>query len=138
MPAFLAVGRISALVGQSDAGAAPPGDLGQPGRSIPGALGQPGTNVLFGGRDVNFNGMNGFRLTFGGWLDNDNKFGLEVSGFVLENGTVNYSNSTSPVLAVPITVVGPTFPNGSSAVPITSPVSQLNPLNAGSNNPAPL
>jgi hypothetical protein len=103
---------------------------------IPGAIGQPHTSVLFGGGDMSYPGMSGFRLTFGGWIDNDNKFGLEGSGFILENGVVNYSNNGSAVLAVPITVVGPTFPNGRNTVPLSNPGAQLNPLNAGSSNPA--
>lgn len=101
---------------------------------IPGAIGQPGTSVLLGNGNINFPGMSGFRLTVGGWIDNDNKFGVEASGFILENGVNNYFNNSSSVLAVPINVVGPTFPNGQNVVPINSPVAQANPLNAGSAN----
>jgi Putative beta barrel porin-7 (BBP7) len=110
---------------------------GSPNAAVVGVIGEPRTSVLFGGGDINLPAGSGFRLTLGGWLDHDNKFGLEVSGFLIENQVVNYSNSNSPVLAVPINVTGNgvLYPNGNSAVPINSPViGQGNPLNLGSTN----
>jgi hypothetical protein len=110
---------------------------GSPADAIPGAIGQPHTSVLVGGSDINLSGANGFRLTIGGWLDSDNKFGLEASGFILENAVTNYNYSSGSVLAVPINVNGGTFANGPNAVPLINPnTPTLNPLNSGSTNPA--
>jgi len=104
--------------------------------AIPGAIGQPHTATLFGGSDYNFPGMSGVRATLGGWIDRDNKWGVEASGFLLENQVKTYNNSTSSVLAVPINVSGTSFANGQNVVPLNSPVAgQVNPLNAGSTGP---
>ena len=72
----------------------------------PGVLGQSDTKVLFGGSDIKFPAANGFRATFGKWIDPDNKLGVEASGFILENATVNFARGSdgtgTPVLAIPV------------------------------------
>ena len=50
---------------------------------IPGALGQPGTSTLYGGQRTNFGLNSGLRLSLGGWLDADQRWGAELSGFSL-------------------------------------------------------
>ncbi len=53
------------------------------GDAVPGALGQPSTAVLFGQSTTNFGLIPGFKLDAGIWLDHDNCFSLDVSGFFL-------------------------------------------------------
>jgi hypothetical protein len=48
-----------------------------------GALGQPGTIVLFGDRDLSFGLFSGLRVEAGLWLDQDNRYSLDISGFYL-------------------------------------------------------
>src|ERR1019366_9469454 len=81
-----------------------------------GALNEPGTTILFGagsGVNANFGWFSGGRVTVGGWLDGDHQFGAEVSGFLLENRTVQFGSSSvgtingGPVLSVPFTATQP-------------------------------
>lgn len=51
--------------------------------TVPGALGQPHTQVLFGGAE-GANPFSGGRLTAGYWLDEAETWGVEASGFLLE------------------------------------------------------
>src|SRR5262249_13779926 len=53
-------------------------------QSQAGVLGAPGTRVLFGGSDVNDEARSGGRFRLGTWLDDCQRFGLEVGGFLLE------------------------------------------------------
>lgn len=72
-----------------------------------GVIGQPSTQILYGagaGNDtINFNGFNGGRLTLGGWIDNNFRFGAEGSIFELETKTssFNASSANNPILAIP-------------------------------------
>lgn len=72
---------------------------------FPGALDQPGTRILFGNRDLDFGRFNGLRLSLGGWLDAENRFGIEASGFFLETRSVRFSAAGNangqPFLATP-------------------------------------
>jgi hypothetical protein len=52
-----------------------------------GAIGQPGTLVLVGDHSINSEPFSGMRLTLGCWVDQDELFGVEGSGFVLERLT---------------------------------------------------
>src|SRR5262249_5563203 len=61
-----------------------PGPLvtrGFAGDPIPGAPGQPGTRVVFGDTDINYNMIPGLRGEVGFWLDDDNRYSLEIEGF---------------------------------------------------------
>ena len=101
--------------------------------AIPGALDQANTKVLFGNNNINYPAMNGFRVTFGMYVDPDNKCGVDVSLFMLENAAVNFlksNNGSDPtyVLAVPYISVNT---NGEGSYPFTptnllgSPVKSL-------------
>jgi hypothetical protein len=72
---------------------------------FPGALDQPGTQILFGNRDLDYGRFNGLRLSLGGWLDAENLFGIEGSGFALERRSVRFSArgdaNGQPFLATP-------------------------------------
>jgi hypothetical protein len=78
---------------------------GNPADALPGALDQPGTRVLFGNSGVGYRGFSGLRITLGTWLDPEELFGIEGSGFLLErrsSRTYFTSNAVgSPVLAIP-------------------------------------
>lgn len=64
---------------------------GNPADTHPGAIGQPGTSVLFGGQGLDFNSFSGGRVTLGGWLDADQRFGAEGSGFFLEDRALGFA-----------------------------------------------
>lgn len=51
---------------------------------FPGALDQPNTKVLYGGHGIGFNPFSGVRTSLGLWFGNDNRFGFEMTGFILE------------------------------------------------------
>jgi hypothetical protein len=72
---------------------------------FPGALDQPGTRILFGGNGLDYGTFNGVRLNLGGWLDQDNRFGIAAGGFALEHRTVRFSAQADangqPFLATP-------------------------------------
>ena len=57
---------------------------------LAGAIGQPSTQVLLGGNGANLGTFSGFRLTLGGWLDNNRTVGIEGSGFSLEKRTSRF------------------------------------------------
>ena len=57
---------------------------GSPADAFPGALDQPNTSVLYGGKGLGFNTHSGLRLSVGTWFGADNRFGLEVSGWILD------------------------------------------------------
>ena len=79
------------------------GDAGAP---VPGALGQLGTQTLFGSNDADFGGLSGFRGTLGLWIDRDARWGVEASGFLLEEGSVHFAAGSdvngNPPLFVPV------------------------------------
>src|SRR5437879_3605898 len=49
------------------------------GVNIAGAIGQPGTQVLVGNNSENLGAFSGMRFTLGGWLDNEQRLGIEAS-----------------------------------------------------------
>jgi hypothetical protein len=71
-----------------------------------GAIGQSGTRILLGDQGVRFPPFSGLRLTLGGWVDDDELFGVEGSGFALERLTNNFSAASdkagNPPLYFPI------------------------------------
>ncbi|WP_020475138.1 BBP7 family outer membrane beta-barrel protein [Zavarzinella formosa] len=78
------------------------------------ALNEPGTGVLVGGgnRNFDFRGMNGLRLTAGGWLDSEGRFGVEASAFLFSPNTTGYvaqASGLGSVLAIPVNAITP-FP----------------------------
>jgi hypothetical protein len=65
--------------------------------------GVPGQVVLFGGKPVDFGGIDGLRATAGYWLDSQQKWGFEASGFLTEQTALLFSAghdgaATNPVL----------------------------------------
>jgi hypothetical protein len=71
-----------------------------------GIIGRLGTNILIGGSDVDYDDRSGARLTAGLWLDKGGHIGIEASGFVLEDRTINMavaSDATGvPLLGRPV------------------------------------
>jgi hypothetical protein len=71
-----------------------------------GAIGQPGTQILFGDKSIRSQAYSGTRLTLGGWVDEEESFGGEGSGFVLERRTkrfvVGSDSAGNPPLYFPI------------------------------------
>ena len=55
-----------------------------------GALGQRGTQILLGDQSISSHGYSGMRLTLGGWVNDEETFGVEGSGFVLERRTERF------------------------------------------------
>jgi hypothetical protein len=79
---------------------------GDPSDPLPGVVGQPGTRPLFGGQGLNFNGFSGMRVTLGGWLDDEQLFGLEASAFFLEHRGLSFTAAGdangNPPIYVPV------------------------------------
>jgi hypothetical protein len=61
-----------------------------------GALGEPGTRVIYGGNDVGLDAANGVRLTMGGWLNPHETWGVEASGFLLEQVSDGFRVDNGP------------------------------------------
>jgi hypothetical protein len=59
-------------------------NVGFPALSTAGGIGQPGTQVLLGDSSQNFGTFSGMRITLGGWIDQEQIFGIEANGFLLE------------------------------------------------------
>jgi hypothetical protein len=81
-----------------------------PGATLtPGALGQPGTVPLFGGNDLGYGSQSGARLS-AVYTRNSWPFYLEVRGFILEDGSLSYTNHSdatgAPFLARPFSTDG--------------------------------
>lgn len=82
---------------------------GDPNSPVPGGLGQPGTQILAGGGASlpapSYGGASGVRATLGGWLDTDQRIGLEAVGFLLEQRAAGINlaslDGTTPVLSIP-------------------------------------
>jgi hypothetical protein len=98
----------------------------------PGAIGGPGTTVLLGGRDYDNGQRNGGRFTIGGWLDPEQRFGVEGSYLFLANQSFTHTLSTpggpgAHPLIVPfnnpetISVDGFTLPAGQTVGPYFIP-----------------
>jgi hypothetical protein len=72
-------------------------------------INQPATQIIFGAgsrhNSFDFGGVNGARLTLGGWIDNNNRFGIEGSGLIFSQPKQTFSassvNGRIPVLDVP-------------------------------------
>lgn len=99
--------------------------------TAPAVIGQPGTQVLFGQGSINgtpFGGFSGARLTFGSFLG-DGQLGAEVSGFLLEQRSINLAASGlgpgSAMIGVPFFVVTPP-PIGEAAFPGSFIVPNIN------------
>jgi hypothetical protein len=70
------------------------------------AGGAPGEIVLFGGRKIDFGGIDSMRVTTGYWLDSQQNFGIEASGFLTEQqaklfGAVHDGAANNPVILGP-------------------------------------
>lgn len=74
--------------------------------ATPGVLGQTSTAVLFGNQATDFNLMSGFRAEAGIFLDQQNRFSLDVTGFWILTGKQSYNiagdASGNPVLSRPV------------------------------------
>lgn len=68
-----------------------------------GALGFPGTTILFDKEKADLDFHHGFKLAAGGWIDEERKFGAEVSGFWLPQQSERHTISQDGVnrLAIP-------------------------------------
>lgn len=73
-----------------------------------GAIGEPGTIVLFGGNDLPFGVFSGVRLEAGIWLDHENRFSIDASGFYLfpRHIGINRTSTGADILTRPIFNVG--------------------------------
>jgi hypothetical protein len=73
--------------------------------AFPGALDQPHTQILFGNRGLDDGMFNGVRAALGTWLDADRIWGVEASGFTLEQCSASFSAQGNangqPFLAAP-------------------------------------
>lgn len=49
-----------------------------------GALGEPGTHVMLGNSGLYPGAVGGIRARFGAWIDDQDRFGLEIGGFALD------------------------------------------------------
>src|SRR5205085_11217839 len=71
-----------------------------------GTLGQPSTQVLYGGRNIDYGAISGYRLSFGSWLNWDRTIGLDSRWIFLENKAVTAVARSSvagdPTLAIPV------------------------------------
>jgi hypothetical protein len=70
-----------------------------------GQLGQAGTRILFGSANLDYGTFSGLTAVLGGWLDAEQDFGAEVSGFVLERRSTVFRASSDgtgvPLLVIP-------------------------------------
>ncbi|MFO0927095.1 MAG: BBP7 family outer membrane beta-barrel protein [Gemmataceae bacterium] len=67
-----------------------------PGTPLSGATSQPQTRVLFGGSDIDYGPAIGGRITLGGWLDCEQRFGVEGRGFLLESRAAGLHSASDP------------------------------------------
>ncbi len=91
-----------------------------------GALGVPGT-VILSPDHLGFGALAGGRLTVGGWIDGAHQFGVEASGFLLENGSNSFVRVSDPTGATPLRIPflnqppGAGFPLGESSFVLADP-----------------
>lgn len=74
-----------------------------------GATNTPGERVIVGDSDLDYGAFSGGRLTLGAWLDSARTWGLEGSGFFLDDqhvGKSGVSSGGSPYLAIPLSING--------------------------------
>lgn len=62
-----------------------------------GALGFPGTTVLFDKEEADLDFRHGFKIAAGGWIDEERKYGAEVSGFWLPEASEQHTFSQDGV-----------------------------------------
>ena len=74
-------------------------DLTQPRR---GAVDLPSTTILYGHEGASFDPFSGGRFTIGGWIDDCQTFGVEVSGFVLEQNNDHFRAGELRIGASPL------------------------------------
>jgi hypothetical protein len=97
--------------------------VGFPGLNTAGGIGSPGTRVLYGDSNVNFGAFSGIRLTAGGWIDSYGTYGLEVSGFLLQNMSNTWSDGSNAAGSPPLYFPRFNPLNGfEDAVPISDPL----------------
>jgi hypothetical protein len=75
---------------------------GNPRDPVPGALGSPGTVPLFGGNGLDYGSFSGLRLSLGAWLNDEHTFGVEGSGFLLEQRSVGFGSVSDAVGNPPV------------------------------------
>jgi hypothetical protein len=75
-----------------------------------GVLGTKDVNVIYGGAPVDYGTFSGFRLGLGGWIDADQLWGLEASGFFLCQDTRSFTAQSNalgqPTLGQPVIAPG--------------------------------
>lgn len=69
---------------------------GNPNDPVPGALGQPGTTTLFGGNSIDNGLFSGIHAELGMFVDHDNRFSIDVSGFYIFPDTTNFYAAAAP------------------------------------------
>jgi len=94
-----------------------------------GAIGQPGTLVL-SPSDFKFGWVPGGRVTLGGYVDADRRFGLEGSGFLMDLRTSRFTVGSGPsdgneVLSVPFFGLSP-LGNMENVLQLTDPMGSPN------------
>lgn len=71
-----------------------------------GKLGSSTTRILYGTDNQDFRVFSGLRITLGMWFDDEQTFGIEGSGFLLERRSAGYvargDSATSDVVAIPL------------------------------------
>jgi hypothetical protein len=79
-----------------------------------GALTDPGTTIFLGAgsnRDIGFGLFSGARLTAGTWLDDEQRFGFEGGGFLLERRSFQFSAASAgganPIVSIPFNATQP-------------------------------
>lgn len=111
-----AFGSVEYLLWWLSDGSTPPlVSTGNPADTFPGAIGQPGTQVLFGGPNaLQFGTFSGLRATVGFWLGQDQDWGVELSGFLLERRAVQFASASdaagNPPIYVPFENFNPSTP----------------------------
>ncbi len=80
--------------------------IGGLGNAFPGALGQESTSVLYGNNQLDFNLASGFRAEAGVFLDPQNRFSLEWTGFIAfpvdQSFNIASDANGNPLIARPI------------------------------------
>jgi hypothetical protein len=66
-----------------------------------GVLGVAGNNSLYGPAQINGGGRVGWRLTAGGWLDDDRRYAVEANFLILANSGAQFSAGPPTILARP-------------------------------------
>jgi hypothetical protein len=90
----------------------------------------PATTVPLGGDKVNYDAQSGIRGTVGTWLGCDGKFGVEASGFILEQDTLNTIISSNGAAGSP--VIARPFLNANAVPPVSTALTIAGPGLPGS------